>query len=156
MSFFDELTQKAKTAGENVSERARGASEKAKEVANSVKISAAILAEKRELDKRYREIGQWYANEYAPDGEVPEGIADVMNAVREIQEKISALQAERDQAETEEAIAAEEGKVCPVCGKISDARFCPHCGAPLVEAPQASREDIAAQQAGSQAEESAE
>jgi len=21
--------------------------------------------------------------------------------------------------------------VCPVCGKISDSKFCPHCGAPM-------------------------
>ena len=90
-------------------------------------------------------IGQWYANEYAQE-DFPEAIADVMKAVRDSQEKIAALQAEREKAETEEAIAAEEGKVCPVCGKISDARFCPHCGAPLVEAHQASKEEIAAQQ----------
>ena len=145
MSFFDELTQKAKTVAGNVSEKAKEASEKAKEVADSAKISAAIMAEKRELDKRYREIGQWYANEYAQE-DIPEAIADGMKAVRDSQEKIAALQAEREKAETEEAIAAEEGKVCPVCGKISDARFCPHCGAPLVEAHQASKEEIAAQQ----------
>ena len=37
---------------------------------------------------------------------------------------------------------------CGYCGNElrEDARFCPHCGAPLVEAPQASKEDIAAQQ----------
>ena len=52
MSFFDELTQKAKTVAGNVSEKAKEASEKAKEVADSAKISAAIMAEKRELDKR--------------------------------------------------------------------------------------------------------
>ena len=138
MSFFDELTQKAKTVADNVSG-------KAKEVADSAKISAAILAEKRELNKRYCEIGQWYANDYAQD-EIPEAIADVMKAVKDSQEKIAALQAEREKVEAEEAIPTEEGKVCPVCGKISDARFCPHCGAPLVEAPQASKEDIAAQQ----------
>ena len=123
MSFFDELTQKAKTVAGNVSE-------KAKEVADSAKISAAILAEKRELDKRYREIGQWYANEYAAGG-FPEAIADVMQAVRASQDKISELQAEREKAENAEAIAAEDGNVCPVCGKISYARFCPHCGAPM-------------------------
>lgn len=138
MSFFDELTQKAKTVADNVSG-------KAKEVADSAKISAAILAEKRELNKRYCEIGQWYANDYAQD-EIPEAIADVMKAVKDSQEKIAALQAEREKVEAEEAIPTEEGKVCPVCGKISDARFCPHCGAPLVEVPQASKEDIAAQQ----------
>lgn len=149
MSFFDELTQKAKTVAGNVSEKAREASEKAKEAADSAKISAAILAERRELDKRYREIGQWYANEYAKDG-FPDAIADVMGAVRAHQDRIAELQAEREKAETQETIEAEEGKVCPVCGKISDARFCPHCGAPLTEAHAASKDEIAAQQSAAE------
>ena len=49
MSFFDELTQKAKVV-------AATASEKAREAADSAKISASIIAEKRELDKNYRAI----------------------------------------------------------------------------------------------------
>ena len=120
MSFFDELTQKAKNV-------AGTASEKAKEAADTAKISAAILAEKRELDKRYREIGQWYANEY--EGEAPEAIADVMKAVKESQDKITALQADREKAKEDGVI--ESGTICPVCGKISDSKFCPHCGAPM-------------------------
>ena len=54
-------------------------------------------------------------------------------AVRASQEKISELQASREAAESEEAAAQAEGKVCPVCGKISDSKFCPHCGAPMGE-----------------------
>lgn len=122
MSYFEEMTQKAKAAMST-------AAGKAREVADSAKISAAIVAEKRELDKSYRAIGQWYACEYA-EGEVPEAIADVMAAVRASQEKIAEMQARREEAETEEA-SQEEGKVCPVCGKISDSKFCPHCGAPM-------------------------
>ena len=26
---------------------------------------------------------------------------------------------------------AQEGTPCPVCGKISASKFCPHCGAPM-------------------------
>ena len=52
MSFLDELTQKAKVV-------ASAATEKAKSAAATAKISADILAEKRELDKNYRAIGQW-------------------------------------------------------------------------------------------------
>lgn len=124
MSFFDELTQKARVV-------AATASEKAREAADSAKISAAILTEKRELDRNYRAIGQWYVSEYQ---EVPEAIADVVAAVKASQEKIEQLQASRERAENEEAaMEAEEiaGVVCPVCGKISDSKFCPHCGAPL-------------------------
>ena len=87
MSFFDELTQKAKVV-------AATASEKAREAADSAKISASIIAEKRELDKNYRAIGQWYACEHL-EGEVPEAIADVIAAVKASQEKITQLQAAR-------------------------------------------------------------
>ena len=83
MSFFDELTQKAKVV-------AATASEKAREAADSAKISASIIAEKRELDKNYRAIGQWYACEHL-EGEVPEAIADVIAAVKASQEKITQL-----------------------------------------------------------------
>ena len=122
MSYFEEMTQKAKAAMST-------AAGKAKEVADSAKISAANIEEKRELDKNYRAIGQCYACEHA-EGEVPEAIADVIAAVRASQEKIAELQASREAAESAESIA-EEGKVCPVCGKISDTKFCPHCGAPM-------------------------
>ena len=125
MSYFEEMTQKAKAAVST-------AAGKAREVADSAKISAAIIAEKRELDKSYRALGQWYACEHG-EGEVPEAVADVMAAVRASQEKIAELQARREVAESEEAAAQAEGKVCPVCGKISDSKFCPHCGAPMGE-----------------------
>ena len=124
MSYFEEAKLKAK-------EVAAVTAEKVRAVADSAKISAAIVAEKRELDKNYRAIGQWYACENA-DAEVPEAIADVMAAVRASQEKIAELQASREAAENAEATeAVESGTSCPVCGKISDTKFCPHCGAPM-------------------------
>jgi len=125
MSYFEEAKLKAKEA-------AAAAAEKARAVADSAKISAAIIAEKRELDKSYRAIGQWYACEYAGD-DVPDAIADVVAAVRASQEKIAELQASREAAETAESAEAPEGAICPVCGKISDTKFCPHCGAPMGE-----------------------
>ncbi len=123
MSYFEEMTQKAKTAVST-------AAEKAREVADSAKISAAIIAEKRELDKSYRALGQWYACEYGA-GEVPEAVADIMAAVRVSQDRIAELQASREAAESAESTAPEEGAVCPVCGKITNTKFCPHCGAPM-------------------------
>ena len=33
----------------------------------------------------------------------------------------------------EDAAAAPEMKVCPVCGNASDGKFCPQCGAPMGE-----------------------
>lgn len=117
------MTQKAKAAVST-------AAEKAREVADSAKISAAIIAEKRELDKSYRALGQWYACEYGA-GEVPEAVADIMAAVRASQDRIAELQASREAAESAESTAPEEGAVCPVCGKITNTKFCPHCGAPM-------------------------
>ena len=125
MSYFEEMTQKAREVMAN-------AAGKAREAADSAKISAAIIAEKRELDKNYRAIGQWYACEHL-EGEVPEAIADVIAAVKASQEKITQLQALREVKEAEEAAAGPDGKVCPVCGKISDTKFCPRCGAPMGE-----------------------
>lgn len=137
MSYFEDAKQKAR-------EVAAAAAEKARAAADSAKISAAIVSERRELDRNYRAIGQWYACEYA-QAETPEAIADVMAAVRASQERIAELQASREAAETAEAAAAvESGKSCPVCGKISDTRFCPHCGAPMeaeAEKPDAPEEE---------------
>lgn len=125
MSYFEEAKLKAK-------EVAAVAAEKARAAADSAKISAAIISEKRELDKNYRAIGQWYACEYA-GADVPDAIADVIEAVRASQEKIAELQASREAAESAEAAETAEGISCPVCGKISDTKFCPHCGAPMGE-----------------------
>jgi len=124
MSYFEEVGQKTRAAMST-------AAEKAKKVADSAKISAAIIAEKRELDKCYRALGQWFACEHL-DQDPPDAVADVMAAVKASMEKIADLQAKRDAAESEEAADNEEkGSVCPVCGKISDTKFCPHCGAPM-------------------------
>lgn len=124
MSFFDELPQKARGVAGVVGEKAR-------EAMDSAKISAAILTERRELYKNYHAIGQWYVCEHTE--EVPEAIRDVVEAVRASQERIAALQASREAAEAAETSQEAEGTVCPVCGKISNTKFCPHCGAPMGE-----------------------
>ena len=136
MSYFEEAKQKAR-------EVAAAAAEKARAAADSAKISTAIMAEKRELDKSYRAIGQWYACEDAGN-DVPEAIADVVAAVRASQEKIAELQASREAAETSEAVEAAEGEgvSCPVCGKISATKFCPHCGAPMEETPACGEQSV--------------
>ncbi len=121
MSFFDDLTKKAKIV-------ANVASEKAREAADSAKISADIIKERRELDKNYRAIGQWFVCEYAD--RVPEAVADLVCAVQASRARIEELQAMRERAE-ETAAEKAAGAVCPVCGKVSDAKFCPHCGAPM-------------------------
>ena len=71
MSFFDDLTKKAKFV-------AVTAGEVAKDVADSAKISAAIVAERREMDKNYRAIGQWYVCEHG--GEIPDTMTNLADA----------------------------------------------------------------------------
>ncbi len=121
MAFFDEVSQKAL-------DLANAATEKAKEAADSAKLTAAIISEKRELDKNCRAIGLWFVTEY--DGEIPEAVEDLVNRAHQSQEKIAQLQQARQKSEPE---AAEDEKTCPLCGTVSDGKFCPQCGAPLGE-----------------------
>ena len=118
MSFFDDLTKKAKIV-------ASAASEKAREAADSAKISADIIKERRELDKNYRAIGQWFVCEHADN--IPDAVADLVCAVQTSRKRIEELQAMREHMDEDAA----SGAVCPVCGTISDSKFCPHCGAPI-------------------------
>ena len=125
MAFFEDLTKKAKNV-------AAVAADKAKDAAEITKLSVAIAGEQREIDKNYRAIGEWYVNEY--EGESPDGVRDLVEAVAESKAKIAELEAAK--------VAAKEGgpaevvvddKVCPICSAKADSKFCPQCGAPMGE-----------------------
>ena len=119
MAFVDEFSQKAR-------ELAGAASEMAKEAAGNVEVTASILAEQREMDKNYRAIGEWYVSQL--DGEVPAAVADLVAAVRLSQARIEELRASRQKEE-----AAFQEHKCPLCGTVSEGKFCPNCGAPMGE-----------------------
>lgn len=127
MAFsIDELTKKAKDI-------ANMAASQTKDAAELVKINVAIAGEQKEIDKNYRVIGEWFAEEY--EGEIPEAIRGAVDAVNASKAKIAELEAskpvkEEPVQETEEAPA---GKKCPICGAESDSKFCPQCGAPMGE-----------------------
>lgn len=129
MAFsIDELTKKAK-------DMAAAAADKAKGAADLAKINVAIAGEQREIDKTFRSIGEWFVNEY--EGEIPDTVRELVEAVNASKAKIAELEASKPVKAEEEAGAPDEaetaGKACPICGAVSDSKFCPQCGAPMGE-----------------------
>ena len=133
MAFFDELSSKAKkfvdTATDKAKELADVATDKAKEAADATKQTAAILSEQRSLDKSYKVIGEWYVS--LEQEEIPEAIADVVAAAKASLAKIAELKEQRQKDVEEEPIVLE--RACPLCGGLSEGKFCPFCGAPMGE-----------------------
>ena len=149
MAFFEELGKKIKdvaaVTAEKTKDVAAAASEAAKEAAELAKINVAIAGEQREIEKNYRTIGEWFATEF--DGEIPEAVKPLFEAVAASKQKIVELEASKpvkeeapapEEAPAEEAPAEEPApapaaaaKKCPICGVESDSRFCPQCGAPM-------------------------
>ena len=129
MAFFEDLTKKAKNV-------AAVAADKAKDAAEITKLSVAIAGEQREIDKNYRAIGEWFVNEY--EGEIPEAVREIVEAVAASKAKIAELEASKEKAdepviETEAEVLEEDfiAKACPICGNEADSKFCPQCGAPM-------------------------
>ena len=122
MAFnFDELTRKAK-------DMANKAADRTKDAADLVKINVAIAGEQKEIDKNFRAIGEWFVSEY--EGEIPDAVRDLVEAVNASKAKIAELEASKPVRE--EPVEAPEGeRACPICGAVSDSKFCPHCGAPM-------------------------
>jgi len=119
MAFFDEFSEKAK----GLADAAAG---KAKEAMDSAKVTAAIVAEQRALEKSCKTIGEWYLAQKVED--VPEEIAEAVAAARASEEKLEELKAARQKAEAE---PEKTERACPLCGAMSDGKFCPQCGAPM-------------------------
>ena len=134
MAFFDELSKKVKDVAAVAADTAKDAADKAKDAAEVAKINVAIAGEQREMDKTFRAIGEWFVNEY--EGEIPETIRELVEAVAASKAKIADLEASKPRKEEEPAPAAEPQpamKACPICGAESDSKFCPQCGAPMGE-----------------------
>ena len=135
MAFFDDLSKKVKdaaaVASDKVKDVAAVASDKAKDAAELTKISVAIAGEQRAMDKNYRAIGEWYVNEY--EGEIPEAIREIVEAVAASKAKIAELEASKPRKEDAPVQDEDFVKICPVCGAEAGSKFCPQCGAPMGE-----------------------
>lgn len=126
MAFFDELSKKAKDV-------ASLAADKTKDAAEMVKLNVSIAGEQREIDKNYRTIGEWFVSEY--EGEIPDAVRELVEAVNTSKAKIAEMEASKpakDEGEAEDAAPVGQ-KTCPICGAVSDSKFCPQCGAPMGE-----------------------
>ena len=149
MAFFDKLKDMAEIVAEKAKDAAEVVSEKAKDVGENAKLSMEIMSEQREMEKNYRAIGEWFVSEF--EGEIPDAVKDVVAAVNASKAKIAELEAQKaanKAAEEEADVVVEEADVvveeapveeapavpaCPVCGKQSEGKYCPECGAPMNE-----------------------
>ena len=125
MGAMNDLTEKSKEVASVVIDKAKTAAE-------LVKINVAIAGEQKEIDKNCLAIGQWFISDY--DGEIPEGIRELVDAVNASKAKIAELEAAKPAKDAPEAAEETEesaGKPCPICGEVSNNKFCPHCGAPM-------------------------
>ena len=103
MAFsFDNLTKKAKDI-------AALAADKTKDAADQVKLNVAIAGEQREIDKNYRTIGEWFVNEY--EGEIPEAIREVVEAVAASKAKIAELGQDVTVEDNSKVMTTKDGKV---------------------------------------------
>ena len=138
MSILDNLNSLSKKAQgyadiavDKAKDLAEVAADKAKDLSDTAKINVAIMNEQRELEKNYRAIGEWFVSEH--QGDIPDAVKDVVDAITASRERIAQLEASRPQKDSPVEESEVTFKVCPVCGAASDSKFCPHCGAPMGE-----------------------
>jgi hypothetical protein len=135
MGIFNDISKKAQEyagiAVDKAKDLAEVAADKAKDLSDTAKINVAIMNEQRELEKNYRAIGEWFVSEH--QGDIPDAVKDVVDAITASKERIAQLEADRPQKGSPVEESEVTFKVCPVCGAASDSKFCPHCGAPMGE-----------------------
>ena len=92
-------------AGEKAGALLDYAGAKASALVDSAKTGVALLTEKRNLEKSYQALGEWYAANCGDDA--PEAVADVIAAIRASEAKIAELKARGEAAEDDAESPAE-------------------------------------------------
>ena len=135
MGILNDISKKAQEyagiAVDKAKDLAEVAADKAQTLTDTAKTNMAIMNEQRELEKNYRAIGEWFVSEH--QGDIPDAVKDVVDAITASKERIAQLEADRPQKGSPVEESEVTFKVCPVCGAASDSKFCPHCGAPMGE-----------------------
>ena len=135
MGILNDISKKAQEyagiAVDKAKDLAEVAADKAQTLSDTAKTNMAIMNEQRELEKNYRAIGEWFVSEH--QGDIPDAVKDVVDAITASKEPIAQLEADRPQKGSSVEESEVTFKVCPVCGAASDSKFCPHCGAPMGE-----------------------
>ena len=94
-------TEKAQEAAAAAGEKAGAlkdyAGEKAGAIKGAAQANVSLAAEKRNLEKGYQALGEWYAAQCGDDA--PEAVADIVKAIRASQEKIAEIKAIRGDRE---------------------------------------------------------
>ncbi len=93
MANLEDLKRAAQSAAYTATEKAQvvaaAAGEKAGAVKEVAKTNISLVTEKRNLEKSYQALGEWFAAQCGDDA--PEGAADMLAAIRESQEKLELL-----------------------------------------------------------------
>ncbi len=103
MSRFEDIKRTAQnvayTATEKVQEAAAVAGEKAGTVREVAKTNVSLMTEKRNLEKAYQALGEWYAAQMGRS-DAPEGAADLIASIRASEDKLGRLKAMKNEQDT--------------------------------------------------------
>lgn len=93
MAKIEEIKRAAQNAAYTATEKAQGmaavASEKANAVKEVAKTNISLVTEKRNLEKAYQALGEWYAAQLGED--VPDGAENLVAAIRLTQQNLETL-----------------------------------------------------------------
>ncbi len=119
MAFFDKLKDSISTAGQDISQKAKNASE-------NMRISNQIRSNEKMIDKLTHQVGMRCVENHLYDADSEYG--DLFSEIIRLHEENAKCQEELDRLTA--------SKICPQCGRPNnvEAKFCMGCGAPLADA----------------------